>query len=68
MYSKYITDKDFRKARKSEQECLAELERQKKFLEEIVESLGREVEDVKRVTYGEGMIYMEVCCLTYWCP
>ncbi|KAK6624808.1 hypothetical protein RUM44_011672 [Polyplax serrata] len=60
LHIKYITEKDFSKARKGDEECLAELQRQKTYLQGIVKSLEIEVEKSKYINYGEGMIYMEM--------
>ena len=61
LYFKYITEKDFKKARLGDQECIFELQRQKNYLQDIVTSLEKELKVSKYVNYGEGMNYMEVC-------
>lgn len=60
IYRKYITDKDFVKGRKGDEECLAEFTRQREYLERIVDSLKTKVERSRHVKYGENLLYMEV--------
>ncbi|EEB15572.1 conserved hypothetical protein [Pediculus humanus corporis] len=60
LYFKYITEKDFKKARLGDQECIFELQRQKNYLQDIVTSLEKELKVSKYVNYGEGMNYMEM--------
>lgn len=60
IYRKYITDKDFIKGRKGDEECMAEFARQRDYLERIVDSLKTKVEKSRQVKYGENLLYMEV--------
>ena len=60
IYRKYITDKDFIKGRKGDEECLAEFTRQREYLERIVDTLKSQVDKSRHVKYGENLLYMEV--------